>query len=365
MSKRIKFAVAVVMVALLVIIFNMVNGFEGKKEEVENNVIGLILPGAITEEGWNGDHYKSVKSVSDELGVELLVEENVKEGSGQIAAATKRLIAAGAKMIILGSFNFPAEIEEDMRVHQDISFYGISGELDIPNFVAYSSRAYQARYLAGVIAGLNTKTDKLGYVAAMNNSEVNRGINAFTLGARRVNPKAKVYVAWTNSWDDGVVERENVNKLVKGAGVDVLGYQQNRLNVLEESEALGVMSVAYSLKTSPYSPNVLASTVTNWAKVYKEIVQDFLQKKHSVNNYWVGADKDAIEIQFYSSAVSDSSRKVVEEILESLKNGMDVFAGPIYDNRHKKRCDKNEVISDLILRDDMSWFVDGVTIYEK
>lgn len=365
MSKRITLAVFLVSIVLLAVIVNMVNGFGTKKDEIRKNVIGLILPGSISEDGWNGDHYRSVKSVTDELGSELVVMENVKEGSGQVANAAKSLVEAGAGMIILCSYNFPGEMENYIKEQRDVSFYGISNELDLKNFTAYSARVYQARYLAGVIAGLNTRTNKLGYVAAMNNSEVNRGINAFALGARRVNPKVKVYVAWSNSWDNVSVERENVNKLVKDAGVDVLGYHQNRTHVLEEAEAQGVMSVAYSLKASPYSPNVLGSTATNWSMVYKEIIQDYLQKKHSVNNYWVGADKNAIEVPFLSDAVSDSAKQVVGGLLDSLKNGMDVFAGPVYDNHRKKRCDKNEVISDIILRGEMDWFVDGVMVYEN
>lgn len=365
MSKKISIAVILVLALLLLVIVSMVRGFGGDKEESQQVIVGLVLTGSTTEDGWNGDHYKSVKSVTDELGAKLVVAENVKESQGEVTIAVANLIEAGARMIILSSFNYPREMESFMKEHQDISFYGISEAKELSNFKVFSARAYQARYLAGVIAGLNTKTDKLGYVAAMNNSEVNRGINAFALGARRVNPRARVYVAWTNSWDDGIVERANVNKMVKNAGVDVLGYQQNRTNVIEEAEALGVKTVTYSLKSSSYSPNVLSSTATNWSKVYKEIILDFLQKKNSVSNYWVGADRDAIEIQFLSSAVSDSAKQVVYEIFDSIKNGMDVFAGPIYDNHHKKRCDKNEVISDLILRSEMDWFVEGVSIYEN
>lgn len=364
MSKRITSAVVAVLLVLLVIIVNMVNGFEGKQEESRKMIVGLVIPGLSTESGWNGDHFTSVKRVTDELGAELILMENVKEGSGELEKAVDELAKSGTQMILLGSYNYPSEISDYMKTHKDVSFYGISSDVEVPNFKAYSARAYQARYLSGVIAALHSKTGKLGYVAAMSNSEVNRGINAFALGARRVNPKVKVYVAWTNSWDDSIVEKLNVDKLVQKVGVDVLGYHQNRLNVVDEADSLGVMSVAYSMKESSYSPNVLASTATNWGNVYKEIILDFLQKKNSVSNYWVGADKDAIEIQFFSDAVSDSARQVVEGVLDSLKHGMDVFTGPMYDNRHRKRCEKNEVVSDLILRDEMNWFVEGVTIYE-
>lgn len=364
MSKKITAAVILVLVLLLAVIVKMVSGIENTKEETQKVVVGLVLPGDRTEVGWNGDHYQNAKDAADELGVELLVRDNVAEGSGTLETAVKSLADSGSKLILLASFNYPEEMFGYMKDHKDITFFGLPSESGFPNYKAYAGRAYQARFLAGVIASLNSKSGKLGYVGAMSNSEVNRGINAFALGARRVNPKAKVYVAWTNSWDDEAVERENVDKLVKDYGVDALGYHQNRYNVIDEAEKLGVMTVAYSMKQSSYSPNVLASTATSWKSVYREVIRDFLQQKNSVSNYWVGADKGAIEIPFFSTAVSDSAKLVINGYLDSLKNGMDVFAGPIYDNHHKKRCDKNEVVSDMVLRGEMDWFVDGVTIYE-
>lgn len=70
------------------------------------------------------------------------------------------------------------------------------------NFNNYFGRIYQARYLSGIVAGMNTKSNKIGYVAAMDstNSEVTGGIDAFAMGIYSVNQNAKVYVKVTNSW---------------------------------------------------------------------------------------------------------------------------------------------------------------------
>ena len=60
----------------------------------------------------------------------------------------------------------------------------------------------KGRYIAGVIAGKVSKTNKIGYVASFPIPEVVRGINAFMLGARSVNPKMSISVVWVNSWYD-------------------------------------------------------------------------------------------------------------------------------------------------------------------
>ncbi len=88
------------------------------------------------------------------------------------------------------------------KKYPDIYFaHGTGYKSNGKNFVNYFGRIYQARYLSGIVAGMNTKTDKLGYVAAMDssNSEVTGGIDAFALGVYSVNPDAKIYVKVTNS----------------------------------------------------------------------------------------------------------------------------------------------------------------------
>lgn len=364
MSKKISAAALILSFLIVGVIFFLLNGMETKTEASKKS-IGFLIPGSKDEEGWNNFQYQGAKSAVDDLGVELLLVENIKESADVLEHAVDSLVREGVEMIIFGSYNYPLLMVDYMKAHPAVSFYGISNDLQIENFVAFSVRAYQARFISGVIAALHSESGKIGYVAAMKNTEVIRGINAFALGARRINPKAEVVVAWTNSWDDEQVEKANVDKLVKGAGVDVVAYHQNRTFVPEEAEALGVKSVAYGMYKPKFSEKVLASTVSNWGKAYREIIQDYLQRKDGVNNYWLGIEKDAVGVAFFSSLVSDSSRSVVEGFMTSMKNGMDVFVGPIYDNHKKKRCEKDELISDNILRDEMDWLVEGVSEYEN
>ena len=363
MSKKV--SVAAVAISLLIVgcILHILNSVNAKGDE-SRQFVALVIPGTKGEVGWNGFQYQGVKSAVEGLGVELLLAENVVEHSGRAVPAVDSVIRAGAGMVILGSYNYPEELKEYMRTRPEVKFYGISNDLQMENFVAYSVRAYQARFLSGIIAALHSEKGKIGYVAAMKNTEVIRGINAFALGARRVNPEAKVFVAWTNSWDDEGAEKSNVEKLSKAFGIDVVSYQQNREFVPEAADALGIKSVGYGIYESRFSANLLASTVSNWGKAYREIIQDYLQKKKGVNNYWLGIEKDVVGVSFYSDAVSDSARKVVEGFMDSMRNGMDVFTGPLHDNQNKKRCEKDEQVSDNILRDEMDWLVEGVVEYE-
>lgn len=351
-------------VTLVAVIVALILTFGGEQESKESYV-GVVLPGSASELGWNGTHYKGVSDAAQELGTKILLAENAHEKTGAAVRAIDSLVEAGASMIILVSYNYAKEVAETMRKYPKVMFYSQDADIKEDNYRVYFARVYQARYLSGLIAGRVTRSNKVGYVAAMSNDEVNRGINAFALGVRKTNPKAQVFVAWTNSWDDAEVERANVRKLVEQKQVDFIAYHQNQGWVPREAELLGIPSIGYNLDSSGYSPLVMSSVSTHWKMVYKELIQDFLQKKQSINNYWVGIEKSAVGLTFYSSAVDDSSKAVVEDAILQMQNGMEVFKGPISDNQGKKRCGKDEVLSDSFLRENMDWFVDGVNLYEE
>ncbi|MGN0578997.1 MAG: BMP family ABC transporter substrate-binding protein, partial [Ruminiclostridium sp.] len=171
------FLLLAVIIGILLLMGKTVN----KKEK-----IGIIITGSIDEGGWNGMHYTGASEACRELGAELLVKENIKEFCGDCGPAAEDLVSKGCKMIILTSFGYSDEIKDIIQKYPDVSFYGNDFNNHADNITSFFARMYQARYLAGIAAGMQTKTGHIGYVAAMPTSEVNRGINAFTLGVRRV-----------------------------------------------------------------------------------------------------------------------------------------------------------------------------------
>ena len=189
-------AIGVVLAILLIGI--LITG--NKKEKAMK--VGLIITGSVDEQGWNSAHYRGVRYACEKLGTELLVKEHVPEDSDSCAKAVHSLVKEDASMIILSSYAYPSLMRDVIQSYPDVAFYGISAEYYADNMTSYFGRMYQARYLSGVLAGRMTQNNSIGYVAAMANNEVNRGINAFTLGVRCVNPDATVYVSWTNSWND-------------------------------------------------------------------------------------------------------------------------------------------------------------------
>lgn len=348
---------------LVAIVIVIVIAFLGYEKDTKTK-IGLIITGTTDDEGWNGAHYKGVFNACEKLDAQVIVKENVPEEKEKCKKAIQELVDEGVAMIILSSYAYPVLVEDVIEEYKDVAFYGISAELYADNITSYFGRMYQSRYLAGVLAGLKAENGSIGYVAAMPNSEVNRGINAFTLGVKSVNANATVNVIWTNSWDNKENEVIATQKLVNELKAEVITYHQNQSYVAGAADAQGIYSIGYNEKAEGLSDKYLTASVWDWEELYYQIIREVIQgRANSVRRHWFGIDTGVVKLSKYSSQVTETEIQRIETEKNEILSGNDVFSGVIYDNTGILRCNEGELISDEILLEKMDWYVDGVVIY--
>lgn len=351
-----------ILILLMIVVSILIPGVE-KKEQV---TVGFIMTGNAQEQGWNRLHYEGILQACEELDVKLIVKEEVKENTGQCEKAIRELVKENADMVILSSYGYAQEVLPVVEEYPEIAFYSESFEYTAPNMKSYFARMYQARYLAGIIAGMQTESNQIGYVAAMPNSEVNRGINAFTLGVRSVNPEANVVVAWSNSWDDAEKEKELAKQLIEVKQTDVMTYHQNQSNIVDVTEEYRIASIGYHEPPAGVSDFFLTAAEFYWNYTYKEVLLDYIRgKSDAVSTYWVGIEQGAVGLSEFSSKVSQETIAEVEHAKQKLTTGWDVFSGEIYDCDGVIRCNEGETISDEKLLKNMDWYVEGVEVYEN
>lgn len=349
-----------IFILILLIIF-----WPGKKTKSEH-CVGIVMTGKATESGWNKLHYDGLKEVCEELGAKLVVKENIKESKEQCEQAIHELAKEKVNLIILSSYGYAAKVSDVIKKYPEITFYSESFDHGVPGINSYFARMYQARYLSGIVAGMQTKSNTIGYVAAMANSEVNRGINAFTLGVQRVNKDAKVVVSWTDSWDDAEKEKEIATRLIDEKNVDVITYHQNQPNVIKVAEEKKIASIGYHEAFDGASENFLTASEFHFGQIYREILMDYYRgKSNAVESYWIGIEQDAIGLAEYSKKVTQETIDEIEKAKNEMISGRDVFSGVIYDTEHNLRCDNGETISDEQLLNHFDWYVEGVEFYEK
>ena len=179
------------------------------------------------------------------------------------------------------------------KKYPNVIFMHCSGFKTAPNVGTYFGRIYQARYLSGIVAGKSTQSNVIGYVAAHPIPEVVRGINAFTLGVRSVNPDAKVKVIWTNTWYDPAKEKQAALSLLD-AGADVIAQHQDTPGPQQAAEERGKLSIGYNTDMSKMAPKaVLTSAIWNWGPYYVNIVDSVKKGTWKSEQYW-GSMKDNI-----------------------------------------------------------------------
>ena len=362
-----KYAVLAVLLAVVVLLLAVsLLGRSRTGRESDQVKVGFIITGSLDEGGWNSMNYEGVRAACEETGMKLIVKENVEEYTGKCPEAIRELVESGAEVIFLSSFHYAEECRELIEKYSDVHFFASStSNIRLNNLSAYFPRMYQARYLSGIVAGAMTRTNVIGYVAAMDNSEVNRGINAFALGVQTVNPQAEVVVVRTDSWNNEGAECKAVEILTEKAGADVLSYHQNLPYVVEEADRRGIWSIAYHEDGTKYSDKCLTSVVCDWKQLYRELEKDYATgKTRSEDMLWLGIDRQVVGLSAYGQDVPEEVREMVESARSRLVAGRDVFSGEIRDNQGMVRCREGEMLSDKYLKDEMTWLIEGVRVYE-
>jgi basic membrane protein A len=321
------------------------------------------LVGTKDDRGWNESHYNGLLHACEEHKCILKVRERVAEDAAHISIAVAELAAEGANVVYLTSAGYGIYAEGVAKNHPRIAFFSVSGSGKEKNQTTYFARLYQMRYLAGVIAGAASKTGVLGYVAAMPNSQINRNINAYAMGMRVANPKAKLLVCFTGSWDDEVADRESVAKL-QYAGADVITYQAGKPYAVDEAERRGLFSIGFDNVYEQYSDRFLTATLYDWDVVYEKVLGDYLSgRTHFSSGYWLGMEEDAVKLHTLSPLVPKETAFLTSLAKQHI-TAQGVFSGVIYDNNGTLHCEEGERIGDGELFTGMDWFVEGVEIYE-
>jgi basic membrane protein A len=155
---------------------------------------GLVLSMSrrITERAGTRQHEEGRKAVDAALGAQVKTTfvENVAEGA-DAERVIRDLARQGHRLIFTPSFGYMEPTLKVAKDSPDVKFESITGYKTAPNVATANARYYEGRYLAGIAAGRMTRSNVAGYVAGFPIPEVLQGINAFTLGMRSVNPKAR------------------------------------------------------------------------------------------------------------------------------------------------------------------------------
>ena len=343
----------------------------GKKEEpapkapeptkAEALKIGFIYVGPVGDAGWTFAHDNGRKHIEQKFGdkIKTTFVEKVPEGA-DAERVIRDLVSQGNKLIFATSFGFGDAMEKVAKDHPDVKFEHATGYKTSTNLRVYEAKFYEDAYMAGVVAGSMTKTNTIGFVGSFPIPEVLRNINAFTLGARSVNPKVTTKVVWVNTWFDPPKESEAAQALINQKA-DVLLQNTDSTAVLQTAEKNGKYAFGWDSDMSAFATKAhLGSAIVNWGPYYEKAVNDVLSGTWKTADTKWGTKEGANDLIKVADVVPEATKKRIDEIKGGLKAGtFAVFKGPIKDNTGKVVLEKDQVADDA-WKGKINFYVEGV-----
>jgi basic membrane protein A len=324
--------------------------------------VAFVYVGPISDGGWSYQHHLGKLAVDKQFGprVETAYVESVPE-TADAERVIRQLAAKDNQIIFTTSFGYMEPTLKVAKLFPKVKFEHASGYKSAPNMVAYEARFYEGAYLLGVLAGRTTKTNTLGFVGSFPIPEVIRNINAFTLGARSVNPKVHTKVVWVDTWYDPGKERQGAEALI-AQGADVLCQNTDSPAVVQVAEEKGLHAFGWDSDMAKYGPHAeLTANTENWGVYYIDEINKVLAGTWTGDRKtkW-GVKEGAVVLTPLNASVPADVAKLFESKKQALIAGSLVpFAGPLNDNSGTLKVNPKSSLSDDELTA-INWYVEGV-----
>lgn len=335
-----------------------------KKEEAKTEApaekelkAAFVYVGPIGDGGWTYAHDLGRKEM-EAAGVKTSYVESVPETDSE--RVIRNLARKGNDIVFTTSFGYMDATLKVAKDFPDTVFMHASGFKKSANMGNYFGRIYQAKYLAGIVAGYMTKTNKIGMVGSMPIPEIIRHINAFTLGVRSVNPNADVQVIWVNSWFDPAKEGDAASSLLDN-GADIVALSTDSAAPVQEAEKRGKWAIGNDTDMSLYGAKAhLTAAVWNWGIYYKHIAEQVKKGTWTPTEDWWGIETGIVGLSPFGDMVPDNVKQDVMAKQEDISSGkLTVFTGPFNKQDGTLAVEAGKVPTDGELLG-MSYFVEGV-----
>ena len=340
------------------------------KDKIKVGVLHLSDPKEGS--GYTYTHDIGIQGMKQNLGLsdeQIVRKNNVSDSDDEeIKKAIKDCIDEGCNIIFTTSWGYMNVTAQMAEEYPNVYFsHGTGYMSNGKNFNNYFGRMYQARYLSGIVAGMNTKTNKIGYVAAMgtDNSEVTSGIDAFALGIYSVNPQAQVYVKVTNSWYAPQKEEEAAKQLLD-MDCDVIAQHCDTSYPQTLAQERGVYSIGYNSDMSKNAPEAcLCSVVWNWSAYYTTAVQSIIDGTWDGSNYYGGMSENLVNVTSVANFATAGTQEKVNEAKQQILTGKNgVFDGAIETNTGEIIGTAGSTLDDATITGAMNWYFKTVNVVE-
>lgn len=325
----------------------------------------FIYVGPVGDGGYTYQHDQGRLAAVEHFGdkLETTFQENVPEGADTARVVTQ-MAMSGCNIIFATSFGFMDAVNEVAGKFPDVKFEHATGfKRDFPNVTTYNARFYEGRAVQGVIGGMMTKSNKIGYIGSFPIPEVVMGINAYYLAAKEVNPAVELSVVWAYTWFDPAKEADAAKAMIE-QGVDVIAaHTDSTAPLAEAAKTPGVIGFGQASDMEAYKPSPrVSSIIDDWAPYYIERIGALLDGTYEQQDAWEGIKEGAVVIGEITEAVPADVKAAAETMRDAIAAGTHhPFTGPI------NKQDGSAWLAEGVTAPDgdllsMDFFVEGITV---
>lgn len=354
-------------------------GSKAKKTESvtkENIKVGFVHFSDPSDQGYTYNHDSATWKMVEELGLnksQIINKYNVPENA-ECGTAMRELAEEGCKVIFATAHGHEDYMIEVAAEYPDITFCHFNGtqaeSSGLSNMHNYFGEICQIRYLSGIVAGLTTKTNKIGYVAAMDYAEVNNGLDAYYLGAKSVNPNVEVYATYLNVWFDAALESQATQSLID-RGCDVVSHHADSTAGSTTCEANGAFFIPYNSDMSSIAPkSVLTSVRWDTSSYLKMVINNVLDGKANeipvdftgtIENGMIYLDDVKYDLLDEATA-KEVEAKLTEAKEKFIKNELEVFVGPLKDQNGKVVLEEGKTFVEPKSAPSFGYVLEGINV---
>ena len=300
--------------------------------------------------GYTYAHHTGITKAMEELGMDpasqlVIVDEVPDTDYDKIANAVDTLVASDCNIIFAISFGYMQAVADKAEEYPNVIFSHATGYMsNETNFNNYFGRIYQARYLAGIAAGLKsleTGNNNIGYVSAYGTeyAETCSGINGFTLGAQSVNPNAKVYVKELGTWADEVNESAFAKELIQTYNCGVISQHCDSAQPQIAAQDAGVFGCGYNSDMTADAPKAhLTAAIWHWNVYYHTAIQAAMDCNGDASQfvskmggpaYYGGLKENFVDVSpLNEKTVAPGTQDAIDQVRQMIVSGdWDVFTG--------------------------------------
>lgn len=296
--------------------------------------VALILPGRIDDLSWNEAAYRGLAKTHEQMSD--IFDFDWTEGVynvPDVAPALRDYAAKGYDLIIYWGAQGQDPIKEVAKDYPNLHFVIGCGWENAPNLAICDVRLEDGAYVMGVLAGLMTKTNKIGALGGVDIAEIHRGHVAYEMGAKSVNPDVKAVNLFTGDWTDATKAKTLCLSLYR-EGADIIWTSGDGISIgLNEAakaaraEGLKVYVLQNEFDQNELAPDIILSgLIYDWSACFTPIIQDLADGKLSGKTYWATLANGGLKIAPYHGLESEVPQQVKDKVNQTVN---DIIAGKI------------------------------------